>query len=142
MVIPLALGTVLIILASITVAKPVKEISKASQKVAKGDFSVRLKPKGSGEIRELANNFNSMVEELSSNEYLHNEFVSNVSHEFGTPITSIQGYAKLMKRDNLTAEQRAEYAEIIISESARLYRHRQRQRYDRRGSKERVPQIL
>ncbi len=121
-VIPLALGTVLIILASITVAKPVKEISQASQKVAKGDFSVRLKPKGSGEIRELSNNFNSMVEELSANEYLHKEFVSNVSHEFSTPITSIQGYAKLMKRNSLTAEQRAEYAEIIISESARLSR--------------------
>lgn len=120
--VPLVLGTVLIILASITVAKPVKEISKASQRVAKGDFSVRLKPKGGGEIRELADNFNSMVEELSANEYLHKEFVSNVSHEFGTPITSIQGYAKLMKRDSLTAEQRAEYAEIIISESARLSR--------------------
>jgi len=120
--IPLVLGTILIILASITVAKPIKEISRASQKIAKGDFSVRLKIKGSGEIRELAENFNRMTDELSSNEYLHKEFVSNVSHEFGTPITSIQGYAKLMKRDNLTAEQRAEYADIIISESARLSR--------------------
>ncbi len=120
--VPLVLGTVLIILASITVAKPVKEISLASQKVAKGDFSVRLKAKGSGEIRELSDNFNHMVEELSSNEYLHKEFVSNVSHEFGTPITSIQGYAKLMKRESLTPEQRAEYADIIISESARLSR--------------------
>ncbi|MBQ7980650.1 MAG: HAMP domain-containing histidine kinase, partial [Oscillospiraceae bacterium] len=121
-VVPLLLGTLLIILASITVAKPVKEISKASQKVAKGDFSVRLKPEGSGEIRELADNFNSMVEELSANEYLHKEFVSNVSHEFGTPITSIRGYAKLMKRDSLTPKQRAEYADIIISESERLSR--------------------
>ena len=120
--VPLVLGTILIILASITVAKPIKEISKASQKIAKGDFSVRLVPEGSGEIRELANNFNSMVEELSSNEYLHKEFVSNVSHEFSTPITSIQGYAKLMKRENLSPEQRAEYADIIISESARLSR--------------------
>lgn len=120
--VPLILGTILIILASITVAKPIKEISRASQKIAKGDFSVRLKTKGSGEIRELADNFNRMTEELSSNEYLHKEFVSNVSHEFGTPITSIQGYAKLMKRDSLTPEQRAEYADIIISESARLSR--------------------
>ena len=120
--VPMLLGTILIVLASITVAKPVKEISKASRKVAKGDFSVRLKPGGSGEIRDLADNFNSMVEELSANEYLHKEFVSNVSHEFSTPITSIQGYAKLMKRDNLTAEQRAEYADIIIAESSRLSR--------------------
>lgn len=120
--IPLALGTILIILASITVAKPVKKISIASQQVAKGDFSVRLKPSGSGEIRELAENFNVMVEELSSNEYLHKEFVSNVSHEFGTPITSLKGYAKLLKRDNLSPEQRIEYADIIISESERLSR--------------------
>lgn len=121
-VVPLLLGTVLIILASITVAKPVKQISNASKLVAKGDFSVRLKPQGSGEIRELSENFNSMVEELSSNEYLHKEFVSNVSHEFGTPVTSIQGYARLLKRDNLSPEQRAEYADIIISESGRLSR--------------------
>lgn len=121
-VIPLLLGTLLIIFASITVAKPIKEISKASRKIAKGDFSVRLKPTGSGEIRELADNFNHMTEELSSNEYLHKEFVSNVSHEFSTPITSIQGYAKLMKRNSLTPEQRAEYADIIINESARLSR--------------------
>ncbi|MBQ8176913.1 MAG: HAMP domain-containing histidine kinase [Oscillospiraceae bacterium] len=121
-VIPLVLGTILIILASITVAKPIKEISKASRKIAKGDFSVRLKTTGSGEIRELADNFNHMTEELSANEYLHKEFVSNVSHEFNTPITSIQGYAKLMKRDSLTPEQRAEYADIIINESSRLSR--------------------
>lgn len=120
--IPLVLGTILIILASITVAKPIKEISNASKRIAEGDFSVRLLSKGSGEIRELADNFNVMVEELSENEYLHKEFVSNVSHEFNTPITSIQGYAKLMKRDNLTPEQRAEYADIIIGESARLSR--------------------
>ncbi|MBP1560032.1 MAG: HAMP domain-containing histidine kinase [Oscillospiraceae bacterium] len=120
--VPMALGMVLIILASVTVAKPIKQISRASQQVAKGDLSVRLTPSGSGEIRELAENFNSMVRGLSQNEYLHKEFVSNVSHEFGTPITSLKGYAKLMKRDDLSPEKRAEYADIIISESERLSR--------------------
>lgn len=120
--VPLALGTVLIILASITVAKPIKRISDASKKVADGDFSVQLEPKGSGEIRELTENFNSMIRGLSANEYLHKEFISNISHEFNTPITSLKGYAKLLKSDKLTPEQRAEYADIIIAESDRLSR--------------------
>lgn len=120
--VPLALGTVLIVLASITVAKPVKRISDASKKVAEGDFSVQLEPKGSGEIRELTENFNSMIRGLSANEYLHKEFISNISHEFNTPITSLKGYAKLLKNDALTPEQRTEYADIIIAESDRLSR--------------------
>lgn len=120
--VPLALGTVLIVLASITVAKPIKRISDASKKVAEGDFSVRLEPKGSGEIRELTENFNSMIRGLSANEYLHKEFVSNISHEFNTPITSLKGYAKLLKSGGLTEKQREEYADIIIAESDRLSR--------------------
>ena len=120
--VPLALGTVLIVLASITVARPIKRISNASKRVAEGDFSVQLEPRGSGEIRELTENFNSMIRGLSANEYLHKEFVSNISHEFNTPITSLKGYAKLLKRDDLTPEQREEYADIVISESDRLSR--------------------
>ncbi|MDE6599281.1 MAG: HAMP domain-containing histidine kinase, partial [Oscillospiraceae bacterium] len=120
--VPLALGTVLIVLASITVARPIKRISNASKRVAEGDFSVQLEPQGSGEIRELTENFNSMIRGLSANEYLHKEFVSNISHEFNTPITSLKGYAKLLKRDGLTPEQRTEYADIVIAESDRLSR--------------------
>lgn len=120
--VPLALGTVLIVLASITVARPIKRISNASKRVSEGDFSVQLEPKGSGEIRELTENFNSMIRGFSANEYLHKEFVSNISHEFNTPITSLKGYAKLLKRDDLTTEQREEYADIVIAESDRLSR--------------------
>lgn len=120
--IPLVLGMVLIIFASITVAKPVKEISEASKLVSEGDFSVRIKTGSSGELKELAENFNKMIEGLSENEYLGKEFVSNVSHEFGTPITSLTGYAKLLKQNDLPPEKRKEYADIIISESERLSR--------------------
>ncbi len=120
--VPLAFGTALIILASVTVAKPIKRISNASKKVAEGDFSVQLTPKGGGEIRELTENFNGMVRGLSANEYLHKEFISNVSHEFNTPITSLKGYARLLKRRDITPAQRDEYADIIIAESERLSR--------------------
>lgn len=61
-----------------------------------------------------------MVKKLSINEYLHKDFVSNVSHEFKTPITSLIGYAKLLKKTDITDNQRKEYTDIIISESERL----------------------
>ena len=61
-----------------------------------------------------------MAEELSGIETLRTDFVSNVSHEFKTPIVSIAGFAKLLKRGNLPPEQQKEYLEIIENESMRL----------------------
>lgn len=119
-VVPVVLGTVLIFLTAITVAKPIKKLSVASKRVAGGDLKVHIPAKGHGELRELTDNFNHMVKKLSENEYLHKEFVSNVSHEFNTPITSLMGYAKLLKRKTLTDEKRNEYANIILYESERL----------------------
>jgi signal transduction histidine kinase len=113
-------GIILIFLATITVVRPIKKISNASKHVASGDLTVKIKPSGGGELRELIDNFNNMIKSLSANEYLHKEFVSNVSHEFITPITSLKGYAKLLKRKNIIEEQRQEYADIIIYESDRL----------------------
>lgn len=118
--IPVTMGTILIILTTITVVRPIKKISNASKVVSNGDFSVRIVSAGSGELKELTENFNNMIQVLSSNVYLHKEFVSNISHEFNTPITSLKGYAKLLKRSNLTEEKRQEYADIIIFESDRL----------------------
>jgi signal transduction histidine kinase len=120
--VPIILGTALIFLAAIDVAKPIKKLSIASKHVADGDLTVQIPPKGIGELRELIDNFNHMVQKLSENEYLHKEFASNVSHEFNTPITSLKGYAKLLKRKLLTDEKRDEYADIIIYETDRLSR--------------------
>ena len=76
--------------------------------------------KRNDEIGELAENFNKMVKELNNNEYLSKEFISNVSHEFKTPIASIQGFAKLLKDDKTTEEEKTEYLDIIIEETDRL----------------------
>lgn len=119
-IISVVLGTIFILFTTITIVKPIKRISEASKKVADGDFSVQLHVKGHNEVADLMRNFNRMVKELSRNEYLHKDFVSNVSHEFKTPITSLKGYAKLLKDKNLPEAKRQEYAEIIISESERL----------------------
>jgi signal transduction histidine kinase len=63
-----------------------------------------------------------MLKALRSNEYLNKEFVNNVSHEFKTPITSLKGYAQLLKKDGLSDAERKEYSEIILSEAERLHK--------------------
>ena len=73
-------------------------------------------------MKELADSFNKMAEELENTEMLRSEFINNFSHEFKTPIVSIAGFAKLLKRGDLTEEQREEYLDIIEEESLRLSR--------------------
>ena len=69
---------------------PVLKLKKAMQQVAEGDFSVRLETeKQMKEIRDIYSNFNLMVQELEATEILQTDFVSNVSHEFKTPLTLI-----------------------------------------------------
>ena len=100
---------------------PVSELSKAMQKVADGDYTVKLDvPGNKSEIYELLNNFNVMVQELNSTETLHSDFISNVSHEFKTPLATISGYATLLQDDTLTPQERDEYVETIITSAREL----------------------
>lgn len=94
----------------------------AMKEVAAGNFNVRMKAGSARETVGLAKNFNEMVKELSNIETLRADFVSSISHEFKTPVASIRGFARRLKKDALTDEQRNEYIDIIISESERLTR--------------------
>ena len=100
---------------------PIKKLRGAMDKVADGDFSVRLEEKSSSrEIMEIYTGFNLMVNELSSTEILQTDFVSNVSHEFKTPINAIEGYSMLLQEaDNLDQTQR-EYLDKILFNTHRL----------------------
>lgn len=102
--------------------RPITRLSEATRKVAAGDFSVRLPILRDDELGMLSQNFNHMTEELQSIEYLQKDFISNVSHEFKTPIASIQGFATLLISPQTTEEERKEYASIILKESQRLSR--------------------
>lgn len=114
------IGTIIAIIFSKKPLKPFRQIMEATDKIADGDYTVRLALKGPEEIQKLGSKFNHMAEELSSVEMLRTDFVSNFSHEFKTPIVSIRGFAKALKWDDLTPEERDEYLDIIISESERL----------------------
>ena len=100
---------------------PIKKLRVAMDKVADGDFSVRLEEKSSSkEIMEIYTGFNLMAHELSSTEILQTDFVSNVSHEFKTPINAIEGYSTLLQdSDNLDDDQR-EYIDKILFNTQRL----------------------
>ena len=100
---------------------PIKKLRVAMDKVADGDFSVRLEEKSSSkEIMEIYTGFNLMAHELSSTEILQTDFVSNVSHEFKTPINAIEGYSTLLQdSDNMDDDQR-EYIDKILFNTRRL----------------------
>jgi signal transduction histidine kinase len=102
------------------IVRRIRKLSEATQAVAKGDFNMQVSVVGNDELSKLTANFNLMVRELYANEYLSKEFVRNFSHEFKTPISSIRGYAELIAQGGLSADEVAEYSQIIASESARL----------------------
>ncbi len=96
----------------------VSEINESINKLANGDFTVRIAPiTKNPHVNAAVTNFNEMVKQLNSVALLKNDFVSSFTHEFKTPISSIKGYAELLEcSDNLTKDQK-EYLRIIIEES-------------------------
>jgi len=100
---------------------PIVKINDAAKKVARGDFSVRLEEKSiAKEIEEIATSFNIMVKELSNTETLRSDFVSNVSHEFKTPLSAIEGYATLLQDERSSKEEQAQYVSRILENTSRL----------------------
>lgn len=114
------IGTILASFFSRFIVRPYKRLNEATREIAAGNFDVRIEPKGPNEVVELAENFNTMAKELSSIQTMRSDFVNDVSHEFKTPVASIKGFAKLLKKDTLSVESRHEYLDIIIKEADRL----------------------
>jgi signal transduction histidine kinase len=88
-------------------------------RLAQGDFSVILPVDDHTAHAEMAEAFNDMVRKLGDIDAMRTNFISNVSHEIQSPLTSISGFAALLKGD-LPDDERKKYAEIIETESKRL----------------------
>ena len=100
---------------------PIKELRLGMQKIADGKFDTRLETKSnSEEIQELFAGFNLMANELEATEILQTDFVSNVSHEFKTPINAIEGYTMLLQSTENIDETENEYIEKILFNTRRL----------------------
>lgn len=101
--------------------KYIANIQSALRNVKNGNFDTKFKESKNKYINEIITDFNLMVDELKSVPMLRNDFVSNFSHEFKTPIASIKGFAEVIKsKTNLTKEEKDEYLQIIIDECSRL----------------------
>ena len=116
----IGVGTFLAVFIGRRSFRPVIRLVNGMKRLAHGDYQVRL-PEGRHRLgREVSGSFNMLAEELQNTEILRSDFVNNFSHEFKTPIVSIQGFAQLLNRGGLPEARTKEYLEIIEEESRRL----------------------
>ncbi|WP_019910899.1 sensor histidine kinase [Paenibacillus sp. HW567] len=113
-------GSLLILVAAVFLIRPIKKLTKATKQIADGDFSVKLNIKQKGELGTLARSFEEMMHDLQQLEQMRREFVSNVSHEVQSPLTSISGYAQALKQVDIAEHERSRYLDIIIAEANRM----------------------
>ncbi len=103
------------------ILRPIRTLSDASKTVATGNFNVRIDVRTDiEELNATFDNFNNMVTELNSIETLRNDFVANVSHEFKTPLSAIEGYTMLLQDEGLSESERNEYISKITDNTRRL----------------------
>lgn len=99
---------------------PIRKLTKAAEAYAQGDFSVTADVHSNDEIGYLAASINYMATELHTLEDDQKKFISNVSHDFRSPLTSIKGYIEAMLDGTIPVEMQEKYLNIILFETERL----------------------
>lgn len=105
---------------SLIITVPIKKINQAVKIVTGNHYAYRIPVNGSDELNELSANFNIMCEAIESNIKNYKFAIDNFTHEVKTPLTSIIGYAEILKSFQCTEEYRREAADYILSEGRRL----------------------
>lgn len=113
-----------ILIKKITIDRPVKEILNATKKMSKGDFNIYLltdhKYGNYSTYDLIKEDLNLLARELSKNEVLKTDFISNVSHEIKTPLAVIKNYAQLLEDENLSLEQKTKYLHSLQNATKKL----------------------
>lgn len=99
---------------------PILKITKGADKYAAGNFESKIDVHSNDEIGYLAASLNYMANELNTLEEDQRKFVSNVSHDFRSPLTSIKGYVEAMLDGTIPIEMQDKYLNIILFETERL----------------------
>jgi signal transduction histidine kinase len=113
-------GSVLILISSRFLVNPIVKLTRATEQLAIGNYNVKVDVDRKDEIGVLAKTFANMASELQKIEKMRQDFVSNVSHEFKSPLTSIKGLAIALNEEKLSPQQTKQYLSIIEMESDRL----------------------
>ncbi|PAV28196.1 sensor histidine kinase [Virgibacillus profundi] len=120
LILVLLFSFVLVLISTRFIVKPIKKLTEATKKIAAGNHHLKLKVNRRDEIGRLAGDFSKMSNSLEQTEEKRQEFVSNVSHEIQSPLTSIQGFSQALREEDISKEERERYLNIIESESKRL----------------------
>ncbi|MBA2872256.1 signal transduction histidine kinase [Anoxybacillus calidus] len=99
---------------------PLIRMKQATEKLSKGDFSVRLHVKGGDELAELGKAIQTLARDLEYLKKERKEFLASISHELRTPLTYIKGYADIARRPNIEEEERNRYLSIIYEEAEHM----------------------
>jgi signal transduction histidine kinase len=118
----LVIGSLLILFMSGYIVKPIKKLTVAAKEMASGNLSVRLTYRNKDEFGELMESFNRMASELQKMDSVRDDFVSNVSHEMQSPLTSIRGFTRALQDGVIPLEEQKEHLDIIYEETLRLSR--------------------
>lgn len=120
MLLSIAIAFILIYFLARSVTKPVLAMNEVAKIIAQGDFDKRIEVKGKDEVSQLAESFNLMAESLSNQEKLRREFISNISHDFRSPLTSMRGFLEAIIDGIIPPEKQQKYVEIVLEETLRL----------------------
>lgn len=119
--IALIISLAISILLARSIYRPLGAVTQAARKVSNGDYRQRIKAEGPKEVKELADSFNRMTQDVEQAQLKLRYFVADVSHELKSPLTSIQGFAQALldgtAGDDAT---KLKAAQIISDESKRL----------------------
>lgn len=115
-------AVVIIYFISNRITTPIKKISQAVDRYTKGDFDVKIPVRGNDEIATLATAFNNMASELDKLEKNRNTFISSISHDLRTPMTSIQGFIEGIMDGAIPPEKTEYYLGVVLTEVKRLSR--------------------
>lgn len=120
-------GSITSMIAASLLTKPLEKLSSLAQHISHGDYSARLHIHSGDEIEALANDFNNMADTIEDNiSELHfsmekqEQFMGSFAHELKTPMTSIIGYADLLRSQNMSEDETNEAANYIFSEGKRM----------------------
>ena len=122
LILALLLALILIYFSSRSVSKPLKKINDAVLEIASGKFDKRVDVSAADEVAQLASSFNYMADSLEHLEEMRAGFLSDISHELRTPMTSISGFVSGILDGTIPKERQSEYLELVLEECTRLSR--------------------